>query len=319
MRRINLIGDPKHGQLRVIERCRPEFKKAGYAVEFNLKNVRSTDITIVHSESWDERYLDRNVGILERVDGPQLTTVGRDNIGHPSVRAILKHAKYWDRSLYGSRYWRRHEIMCRRAMGEKVEMHDHPPMPEDHFKKIAVVYSFANEISQSDKLLERSAKLDHAKYRNYTANFMGTTEYATIPWLTWHRKEAALTLDELAIKGVICTHSRSASRVEYWKLLEDTEVCISPWGCGETCWRDYEAVLLGCSVVKPDTSYVETTLPNFYSNRSFVVCQPDFSDLKLALQLAVLVPHVEREKLARHVRMADSRSEIVRRIIKALA
>ena len=40
--------------------------------------------------------------------------------------------------------------------------------------------------------------------------------------------------------------------------MRHSRICISPFGYGEICWRDFEAILCGCLVVKPDMSHVET-------------------------------------------------------------
>ncbi len=46
---------------------------------------------------------------------------------------------------------------------------------------------------------------------------------------------------------------------------------------GETCIRDYEALLAGCVLIKPRTDFIDSAFP--LTERNYVACEPDFSDL----------------------------------------
>jgi hypothetical protein len=67
---------------------------------------------------------------------------------------------------------------------------------------------------------------------------------------------------------------------QYLKELSSSKVCFSPFGYGEVCWRDFEAILCGAVLLKPDMSHIETR-PNIY--QAYVTYVPvswDFSDLE---------------------------------------
>lgn len=49
----------------------------------------------------------------------------------------------------------------------------------------------------------------------------------------------------------------------YMAELGDAKLCFSPFGYGEICWRDVEAILQGAVVIKPDMSHLDT-LPDLY-------------------------------------------------------
>jgi hypothetical protein len=61
--------------------------------------------------------------------------------------------------------------------------------------------------------------------------------------------------------------------------MRGARLCFSPFGYGEVCWRDYEAILCGALLVKQDMSHVETAPDVFLPNETFAPVAWDFSDL----------------------------------------
>lgn len=66
---------------------------------------------------------------------------------------------------------------------------------------------------------------------------------------------------------------------EWHHALSRSKICICPWGYGEMCYRDYEAMLSGCVIVKPYTDFVETWPRIYRAGLTYVVCKTDFSDI----------------------------------------
>jgi hypothetical protein len=67
---------------------------------------------------------------------------------------------------------------------------------------------------------------------------------------------------------------------QYLRELRASRLCFSPFGYGEVCWRDYEAVMCGAVLVKPDMSHVETMPDIFMSGDTYLPVAWDFSDLR---------------------------------------
>jgi hypothetical protein len=65
----------------------------------------------------------------------------------------------------------------------------------------------------------------------------------------------------------------------YMRELGQSKVCFSPFGYGEVCWRDYEAVFSGALLVKPDMSHLETIPDVFVPHETYVPIRWDFADL----------------------------------------
>lgn len=63
----------------------------------------------------------------------------------------------------------------------------------------------------------------------------------------------------------------------YFRELKRSKLALSPFGWGEKCYRDYEALLSGCLLVKPDMSHMETW-PDLYRDDTAVYHAWDLAD-----------------------------------------
>jgi hypothetical protein len=88
---------------------------------------------------------------------------------------------------------------------------------------------------------------------------------------------------------VLIPEKRVPQSVYYQEMLR-SRICVSPFGYGEICWRDFEAILCGCVLVKPDMSHVETEPNVFVSDVTYVPVRWDFSDLGAKLQELLAQP-----------------------------
>jgi len=65
---------------------------------------------------------------------------------------------------------------------------------------------------------------------------------------------------------------------EYMKEQENSKISVSPYGWGEICYRDFESILNGCLLLKPNMNHL-ATYPNFYTKETYVPFSWDCSDL----------------------------------------
>lgn len=66
----------------------------------------------------------------------------------------------------------------------------------------------------------------------------------------------------------------------FMKEMRDSKICFSPFGYGELCWRDVEAIITGAVMIKPDMSHLQTE-PNLYiDGETYIACRWDFADLE---------------------------------------
>jgi hypothetical protein len=83
-----------------------------------------------------------------------------------------------------------------------------------------------------------------------------------------------------------------------------SRICISPFGYGEICWRDFEAILCDCLLVKPDMGHVETCPDIFRPYETYVPVKWDLSDLA-----ETCTWYLEHEE-ARHRIVANARATL---------
>lgn len=75
---------------------------------------------------------------------------------------------------------------------------------------------------------------------------------------------------------------------QYWQELYQSKLTLSPFGFGEVCYRDFEAIIAGSLLIKPDMSHL-TTWPNIYvDNQTYIPVRWDGSDLVETLQNALI-------------------------------
>jgi hypothetical protein len=87
-------------------------------------------------------------------------------------------------------------------------------------------------------------------------------------------------LEPLVRQGyeILVPHQR-VDQQGYYREMRSSRICVSPFGYGELCWRDFEAVLMGSLLVKPDMSHVRTEPDIFVPGETYVPVRWDFSDL----------------------------------------
>jgi len=103
---------------------------------------------------------------------------------------------------------------------------------------------------------------------------------------TWYGHMRGRAYDAISLLAdnnpnlVVLNQSKKIKYNKYIEELTNSKICISPFGYGEVCWRDFEAILAGALLIKPDMSHIETN-PNIY--QPFITYIPirwDFQDLE---------------------------------------
>jgi len=98
-----------------------------------------------------------------------------------------------------------------------------------------------------------------------------------IPY-TKHRKGLWDILEPMKSKYSMLTQKMEFN--EYLKKLQQSKICISPFGQGEICFRDFEAMLMGTILLKPDQSIIQTAPDIFVEGETYIGCKLDWSDLE---------------------------------------
>lgn len=118
-------------------------------------------------------------------------------------------------------------------------------------------------------------------------------------WLAPMRGGVAPALAELSgTYRIITPVSTPVDQATYDRELSQSKICICPFGYGEICWRDFEAVLWGSLMVKPRMDAISTRPDIFVPFETYVPVEWDLSDLSEQCRYYLEHPE-ERERIVR--------------------
>ena len=96
----------------------------------------------------------------------------------------------------------------------------------------------------------------------------------------WYQKMRTQAFERVAgLADVTVTPQTFVGKRAYMRELAQCRMCFSPFGYGEVCWRDYEAVYSGALLIKPDMSHLVTEPDVFVPGETYVPIRWDFEDL----------------------------------------
>lgn len=123
-------------------------------------------------------------------------------------------------------------------------------------------------------------------------------------WIYPLRQPVAEALTAMADRFTVLVPDGRVDQAEYYAEMQRSKICVSPFGYGELCWRDFEAILCGCLLVKPDMGHVETAPDIFIPGVTYVPVRWDYADLP--------------EVCARYLADSEGRRRIVERAYATL-
>lgn len=120
-------------------------------------------------------------------------------------------------------------------------------------------------------------------------------------------ERASIAFQRLEVRRRLARFSDGSKlgRLAYWRELQDSQLVISPFGLGEITLKDYEVLLTGSCLVKPDMDHLETWPNLFLRNESYAAFRWDCSDLEDIVQQLLDDP-------ARCSQIAESGQELYR-------
>jgi hypothetical protein len=113
--------------------------------------------------------------------------------------------------------------------------------------------------------------------REIDVQFAGRLEYWTQRLLTIHRLALYYWLRTSPFR--VDLSPGSLSRSDYNRTLVNSKIVVSPYGHGEVCYRDAEAMYAGAVLVKPPSEHALTWPLYFENGVTYVECKADWSDL----------------------------------------
>jgi hypothetical protein len=131
------------------------------------------------------------------------------------------------------------------------------------------------------------------------------------PTIAFHRQHLGAALREAAVRrGWSVVTDRVPIR-RYFADMERSRITFSPFGWGELCFRDFEAVRAGSLLVKPDMSHLATWPDIYLPGETYVPVAWDGSDLEEKIAYYLGSPGESR-------RIAENAFEVYRRQLTEL-
>lgn len=115
---------------------------------------------------------------------------------------------------------------------------------------------------------------------------------------TWHEAMRSHVQQSLqSIPRIKISGSERVNQKAFMNELAHSTLCLSPFGFGELCWRDVEAMQMGAVVLKQDMGHL-VTLPNiFESDLTYAPLNWDFSNLSEVID-TLLVNRTKADTIA---------------------
>ena len=99
-------------------------------------------------------------------------------------------------------------------------------------------------------------------------------------WMYPLRQEAIKRIEGLSKQFRVIAPRERVPQDQYYQEMQRSRICVSPFGYGEICWRDFEAVACGCLLVKPDMGHVRTAPNIFLPEVTYAPVKWNYSDLE---------------------------------------
>jgi len=121
--------------------------------------------------------------------------------------------------------------------------------------------------------------------RNIDLTFRGKLDYDNqYPQhnaISFQRNFVINLMDKLPLKSA---YGPVVKKKQYWNELRNSKVCLSPFGFGEVCYRDFESFISGALLLKPSMDHL-VTYPNlFIPDETYIPLSWDLSDVEEKLE-----------------------------------
>lgn len=158
------------------------------------------------------------------------------------------------------------------------------PLSEAQFEKIILGWN----IGLDDKIYRLARDLT-PQVLGWSKNYDMSCRASVPPdrWIFEMRDTAVQALEALASKLRIHAPTDRVSQQDYYYEMLESRFTVSPYGFGELCWRDFEAILCGSVLIKPDMSHIETWPNLFVPGETYVPVAWDYADLDEATSVLV--------------------------------
>lgn len=204
---------------------------------------------------------------------------------------VLRDRTLYQKSHYGGRYFTEyyHTAFGVDDTDEYVEM---TPAPPEELHKIGVAWGhpLADYGRWAPWLRRVRRRIPLPTW--YTQRFIqpiGRTVDTSFRFGTRYRRETVAFQRQLVQKVAdsLGFPTEKIPRPEYLKELRSCKVAVSPFGWGEPSYKDFEVIISGAALLKPDVSHLETWPEIYVAGETYLPFKWDCSDLQEVIDTAL--------------------------------
>ena len=268
---------------------------------YSLEKVKKSDFIILdskyHRDLWDnyKNKIIKDLIILKQKTNKLIYFDTTDSTSSIQIEVFDYINKYWKmqifkdknnykKDFYGGRIFTDYLKYNKTNYEKKISLNN-VINNEDIIKKISLAwnasfrkYDFYNSYLNN---LFISTSFPNTKYKIYQHKNNRSLNFFNFFETNYSRK--TIGYQRKLIKEITNSSNIRLSKYKYYQTLKNTKFCISPFGWGEVAYRDFESIVYGNILVKPDMDHL-ITWPNFYKkNQTYVSFKWDCSDLKEVL------------------------------------
>lgn len=134
-------------------------------------------------------------------------------------------------------------------------------------------------IALDDKIVDLARDMPRPRAEGRTIDILCRASVGPEIWTYPLRNGAVAAIEALAGRFAVHAPTDRVSQGDYYQEMLCSRMSLSPYGFGEICWRDFETMLCGCLLIKPDMSHLETAPDLFVPGETYVPVAWDYSDL----------------------------------------
>jgi len=204
---------------------------------------------------------------------------------------VLRDRSLYQKSYYGGRFFSEY-YHTEFGVADTDEYPEMTPAPASELHKIGVAWGHPlSDYGRWGPWLKRlrsrlpiptwyTQRFVDPVNRNVATSFRFGTSYKR-ETVAFQRQLVRKTADKLGYP------TAKIPRPEYLKELRSCKVAVSPFGWGEASYKDFEVIINGAALLKPDMSHMETWPELYVTGETYLPFKWDCSDLEEVIGLAL--------------------------------
>ncbi len=198
-----------------------------------------------------------------------------------NVDLYVKKHTYIDSKEYLKRYIGKSNITdyVARTHGTSFDNDIIPSSEEVEASDVKKIHLGWN-IALDDKIFNLSRRIKHSTQANRSIDISCRAYADPAVWIAPMRNAAVEKIESLSNRFRILAPKNRVNQDQYYEEMLSSKICVSPFGFGEICWRDFEAIICGCLLVKPSMDHAMTSPNLFIPGHTYIPVRWDYADLE---------------------------------------